>query len=238
MASVEKPFIAAIITEKNRYIRQAAKSFVLTQQLTQANFDEHAAFMQAICNKYLTVAIRAATGDVLEAVNGKAEAKDAWQALWVYLVQKWLGEHAARMARETATTTRNDMQRIIDLAFAELDDFNPAAVATRLLTARAISRARAETIAQTEVHNAMMFASQGSAEKLQRDNGITMLKRWVPVVDERTRVNHASMAGQKAIPLDADFIVGGERMARPGDPRGSAANTIRCRCVLAYEVLE
>lgn len=240
MAAIERPFIRAIVIEKNRYIRAAAETFKRTQQLEPLDFDEHAAGMQALFNQYLTLAIRAATGEVLDGKKGRAPQTrdDLWGKLWLYLAQRWLDGHAGAMARETALTTRADLQSIIEAAFEDMDDFNPAAVAIRMLRARALSRPRAETIALTEVHNAMMFASEGSAQRLATDEGITMLKRWVPVQDERTRINHASMAAVAPIPLDADFTVGGERMSRPGDPRGGASNVIRCRCVLAYEVLE
>jgi hypothetical protein len=84
----------------------------------------------------------------------------------------------------------------------------------------------------------MMYASEEGAAKLGRDHEITILKSWLPVQDERTRVNHAAMSSHVAIAMDADFIVGGALMKRPGDPRGGAANCINCRCVLTYKEQE
>jgi len=62
-------------------------------------------------------------------------------------------------------------------------------------------------------------------------------KQWVSVSDDRTRGGHSAMNGT-IIPMNEDFQVpsdfGPVSMARPGDSRGGAANTINCRCVLLY----
>lgn len=240
MVSVERPYALAIIREKNRYIRAAADRFPALGRLDDGEFTDHSLLMVMLAERYQGRAIRLATRFALGGFKQFVgmERKDAWEALWVYLIRKWISEWGASRAKETAATTRADLQRVIDAAVAPDVEFNPVAVATSLLKVRDISPMRAVTIAQTEVHNAMMYASQEGASKLSRDNGVQLNKRWLPVIDERTRVNHAVMAGHPAIPLDADFVVGGEKMQRPGDPRGSRANVIRCRCALAYEVVE
>ena len=58
-------------------------------------------------------------------------------------------------------------------------------------------------------------------------------KEWTAFLDERTRVSHATVSGQR-IAMESDFVVGGARMAYPGDPRGGAKNVVHCRCVLLY----
>jgi hypothetical protein len=232
MRTVEVPYTAAIVEEKDRYIIAASERFASAHALIDADFDEHEANMQDIAGRYQGIAIRLALNEV------KIGQKDDWDSLWRYLVMVWVRDYGAERAREAAGTTRDDMQAIIDAALAPDVEFNPNAVASDLLKAQGLSSFRADTIARTETHNAMMYASQEGASAQARASGLTLRKRWVPVLDERTRVNHASMASQPAIPMDQDFIVGGEAMARPGDPRGSAGNVIRCRCVLAYEVEE
>ena len=37
--------------------------------------------------------------------------------------------------------------------------------------------------------------------------------------------------------LDGEFIVGGEALSYPGDPKGSADNVINCRCVVMYHTV-
>ncbi len=239
MVSVERPFARAILREKNRYIDACAAAFPRELRLTDHEYQLHASWMMQLAEKYLRLAIciaLAETGSSAKGVPLPWETKEgeAWDALWLLLVRQWISEHAARAAKETAETTRADLQRIIDRAHAPDVEFNPVQVAADMLKAKALSAFRAMTIAQTETHNAMMYASQAGAEKVANDNGLVMKKRWVPVQDTRTRDAHAAMAGTPAIPLDQDFTVNGEHMARPGDPRGSASNVVRCRCVLAY----
>lgn len=236
MRSVEGPYAAAVRAEKNRYISEAAAVFPVTGKLEEKLFDYHAAAMVEIALQHQGKAVRLALGATFNKKSLRIKAD--WEKLWLYLLQQWTAEYGAQAARETAQTTRNDMQQIVAASLSHQEEFNPVAVAQKLLMAKDLSAPRAEVIAVTETHNAMMFASLEGSKKLQRDEGLEFKKKWVPVLDERTRANHASMSGHAAIPLEADFNVGGVRMSRPGDPRGGPSNCIRCRCVLAYEVIE
>lgn len=238
MRSVEGPFTQAVEDEKNRYIQHAAETFPLNLRLTDTAFELHIVNMTTIAARYDGVAIRLGLHEALGGIKSVAsvlERKDGWESLWLYLVRKWISEYGAARARETAGTTRSDMQRIIDKALSAEEEFNPQQVAIQLLRAQAMSAYRAATVARTETHAAMMYASEEGAAKTGRDNDVKLLKSWLPVQDERTRINHAAMAGHPAIPMDDDFIVGGARMKRPGDPRGGADNCINCRCVLTYK---
>jgi hypothetical protein len=240
MRTVEGPYILAIQQEKDRYITEASYSFRFTSQLVESQFDHHAQAMIALADKFQGRAIKLA---LLKALGGQKSlpslsTKDGVDRIWLYLVRLWMTQWGASRAKDTAHTTREDLQRIIDQALAPDVEFNPVQVATSLLKAQSLSVFRAEMIARTEVHNAMMFAAEEGASKVSRDDGVTMLKKWMPVHDERTRINHAAMSSVPPIPLSADFTVGGEKMSRPGDPRGSASNVIHCRCVLAFQVQE
>lgn len=237
MQSVEAPYASAVFDEKNRYIAEAATVFPHTQRLEDKLFDYHRASMTAIAMKYQGIAIRLAIVEAVREVRA-LQVKTEWDKLWLFLIRKWMAEYGLQAAKETAQTTRDDMQKIIDVALGHDVEFNPVAVAASLLKARDLSAARADTIARTETHNAMMFASVEGASAVARDDGIALKKKWVPVQDGRTRVSHAFMASQPAIPMSSDFNVGGVMMSRPGDPRGGAANCINCRCVLAYGVVE
>ncbi len=237
MESVEGAYAAAVFDEKNRYIAEAATVFPSTLRLEDKLFDLHRASMQAIAVKYQGIAIRLAVVEAVKQVR-EVRAKADRDKLWLYLVRKWMTEYGLQAAKETAQTTRDDMEAIINAALAQDAEFNPVAVATQLLSARDLSSIRAETIARTETHNAMMFASVEGANSVAREDGLVLNKRWVPVQDGRTRVSHAAMASHPAIAMDSDFDVGGVKMSRPGDPRGGAANCINCRCVLAFEVVE
>jgi len=92
--------------------------------------------------------------------------------------------------------------------------------------------ARARVIARTEIISA---SNKGSLEGA-KDTGIPLKKEWLATRDNRTRIEHAEADGQ-AVLMDQDFIVMGEEMEYPGDPSGSAANVINCRCTQIYRPL-
>jgi uncharacterized protein with gpF-like domain len=91
---------------------------------------------------------------------------------------------------------------------------------------------RARVIARTEIISA---SNKGSLEGA-KDTGIPLKKEWLATRDNRTRIEHGEADGQ-AVLMDQDFIVMGEEMEYPGDPSGSAANVINCRCTQIYRPL-
>lgn len=90
---------------------------------------------------------------------------------------------------------------------------------------------RATVIARTEVISAYNAASQLGATILGGD--VVAAQEWIATRDGRTRPAHAAADGQ-TIPIGATFDVGGDRLAYPGDPNGSADNTIQCRCTIGF----
>ena len=54
-------------------------------------------------------------------------------------------------------------------------------------------------------------------------------KQWIATGDGRTRLSHLIAHGQVVL-VNKPFIVAGEKLMYPGDPKGSASNTIQCRC--------
>lgn len=86
-----------------------------------------------------------------------------------------------------------------------------------------ISSKRAKTIARTEVHNATQFGTMEGYKQA----GLTT-KIWVAVMDESTRMSHASVDGEER-PFNTPFSNG---LMYPGDPSGPAEETINCRCTI------
>jgi len=56
--------------------------------------------------------------------------------------------------------------------------------------------------------------------------------RWVSMSDGEVRPAHRAADGQ-VVSIRGAFVVGGERLRFPGDPRGSLPNIMGCRCILA-----
>ena len=96
-----------------------------------------------------------------------------------------------------------------------------------------ITKGRAATIARTETHNAASYANHQYYDTVQKELGLTMIKRWVSTGDARTRSAHSVANGQER-PMNEDFVVGGAPMSYAGDPKGGARNVINCRCVIVY----
>lgn len=94
------------------------------------------------------------------------------------------------------------------------------------------SEERADRIARTETMRAYNSGDMVGARSLPVDHR-PVEKVWIATGDSRTRRAHAR-ANDQVQPLDAPFRVGGERLDRPADPRGSAGNTIHCRCVMEF----
>lgn len=84
---------------------------------------------------------------------------------------------------------------------------------------------RSQMIARTEVNGAANFGAMES----YKQSGVVERKQWLAALDERTRFAHANAHTQKK-DIDKMFDVGGEKLAYPGDPSGSAGNVINCRC--------
>lgn len=88
-----------------------------------------------------------------------------------------------------------------------------------------INRHRANVIVRTESVRAMNVGTLLGADK----STIVLDKQWITAKDERVRRSHARLQGE-IIDIEGVFDNG---CAFPGDPNGSAKETINCRCTIA-----
>jgi len=63
--------------------------------------------------------------------------------------------------------------------------------------------------------------------------GLKLKKEWISTIDKRTRVSHRALQGE-TVGLDELFSNG---LRYPVDPRGSASETIMCRCTHVVEFI-
>lgn len=233
---IETPFARKIEKEKNRFIKEQAENLTLGVSITDIDIARHAQNMDLIFREYYKKTIRIFSLEVEKGIatktNGLFIEKKA--SFWEWLYMKWINEFGGAMAKETAQTTANDINKILRMANEQETGLSPKEFTKKILSVRGLSRWRAETIARTETGTASSFASIETARKIEVDSGVMMKKRWIPALDERTRSSHAHMASVPPIPLDAKFMVNGTPMDRPKDPAGGASNNINCRCVLVY----
>jgi len=84
---------------------------------------------------------------------------------------------------------------------------------------------RAITVART----LSTAAANGGKLEGWKQSGLVKKKRWRAANNKRTRKDHREANGQE-VDIDKPFIVGGEKLMHPGDPRGSAKQIVKCRC--------
>jgi hypothetical protein len=110
-------------------------------------------------------------------------------------------------------------------------------IARRLSTVLDMDARAAVMVARTSTTYAESTGKRLSYERA-KSIGIPIRQEWRANLDGRTRLEHRQADGQ-VVEIGEKFVVGGERMACPGDPSASAGNICNCRCrlqpVLDYE---
>jgi HK97 family phage portal protein len=90
---------------------------------------------------------------------------------------------------------------------------------------RGFTRARARTIANTEMNTAV----NGGAYEGYKQAGVEQVE-WLASLDSHTRATHANLDGQRA-EVGSHFVtMYGNNLRYPGDPSAPAAEVINCRC--------
>jgi hypothetical protein len=160
------------------------------------------------------------------------------------IYQEFLDEFGSKKIVRVWETTRKQIRDIVAKGLKEGKSLEEIAEEIRK-TSRNFTKLRSVVIARTETHGASMYASLKSAKR----STLPLVKEWVSVEDARTRdsgegdgivdeFDHRNMNGQKVgmddpfqVPHKAGFT---ENLMFPGDPNGSAANVINCRCGMVY----
>lgn len=163
---------------------------------------------------------------LMSAPQAKATPSEWQQAVMLYLSEK-----SGDLIQGITTTTLRRIQSVLadaSIVDGELD-------VARLIndTNRDIRIGRARTIARTETNRAVQVTQQATQREAERTLGVQIQREWVSILDHRGR--HHDADGQLR-GLDERFSVAGEALDYPGDPSGSAENTINCRCTIIEHV--
>jgi len=143
--------------------------------------------------------------------------------------------------REITNTLNNTISEFIE------KDSNINNIAIAVATKKALDEkvaGRASVITTSEVQTAAETSKDVEKKTLVSNSIIiggialaTQLKDiWVATLDEKTRMAHIMANGQEKN-IFGYFNVGGESLAYPGDPSGSAANIINCRCSMVSLII-
>jgi hypothetical protein len=145
----------------------------------------------------------------------------------------FIRKYGAEKVKNISQTTARQLRGLIEKGEA---DGLPLTTIAKQITEQvaSIARIRAEVIARTEVHSAANVGAYVAAES----TGLNLVKEWVSAGDERTREGHMDADGQ-IVAMHEKFQVANEdgsieELDYPGDPAGSAATVINCRCAVSY----
>ena len=181
-------------------------------------------------------ATKAFGGRILD--QGKAsglvlERKFDYATFFQNVAMRWVeDEMVRRRITNIAETTRSQIVR--QVLRGQEEGLGVDQIATNIArNVSGIAKLRGALIARTETHGAANHGADASA----RETGLQLKKEWIAVEDERTRDQHRGVDGD-IVGMDDTFTVGGENLRYPGDPMGSAENTINCRCAVGYVVQE
>jgi hypothetical protein len=234
----EANFIPDIVKAKSDFIDKVALNAFRTKRVTDEDFAEHIKDIKAVLQKHANRHIRFYGQRTSENILSQRKSLEYKFSEWGWLVAAWINEFGFQKAQGIAQTTKNDITDAIQINLAEQEAVSEQALIEDILKVKAFSPFRAATIARTETHAAATYAAGETAKYIASETGIKVKKRWSPALDERTRISHAAMAGKPAIGLSEKFVVNGEKLERPGDPKGSPGNVINCRCGLVHDVVD
>lgn len=151
------------------------------------------------------------------------------------LVDEFLTQYTAQFSAEKiksiTATQKVHIQRIVDLGIEDGSSTDDIAQQIEEAYSKRGVFSDATRIARTETHAAANAGGMVGAGA----SGVVTGKTWNNVFDTRVRPSHGSAQGQK-VKIDDLFTVEGEDLSYPGDPAGSAANVINCRCFMTYQI--
>ena len=163
------------------------------------------------------------------------EFKAAEPTSWTFTMSKEQEKKLMKMVFESGTEiTKTTIQKIYDtLLTAQAQN----------MTIEQFTQAIHEKVSDMSIWRARMWARTESVKvdgfgQLEgfKETEFVEKKGWMCAFVKDSRDDHMK-ANDQEVKLNEDFNVGGEAMAFPGDPRGSAGNVVNCMCGI-YPVVE
>lgn len=155
--------------------------------------------------------------------RGEKRATFGYNGEWTSEIIRYFSQHLFdKVVLPIDQTTKDYIERVIKQGIQKGWSIKQM---TDLIERQDYLDGRVRRILRTESNRAINYGSQLGAEKFEYQT----MKRWVAVHDNRTRHWHLLADGQ-TVNADGQFIVDGEPMSFPGDPKASGRNTINCRC--------
>ena len=208
---------------------KTGKTSGFTDLFIKSNFSE---FYESI---YVNIGLRFASwyADNIDKYIIKQLQTNNYKDTWETAFAKEGKRVAAVRVVTVQGTAKNELEKTLKKLMTDADfQSRGAAEKGRILRQRfnKLSRYQAERIVRTEATNAANLGVMQSATDVYGKNSLQ--KKWITSMDGRERSAHAFANGQ-IVDFNDKFKVGGEMLDRAGDPSGSAANVVNCRCAIA-----
>ena len=135
-------------------------------------------------------------------------------------VLQWINTEGAKKITQVTDTTKNIVRREISKGLQEGLSVNK--ISNNLTDKiKELSKGRAVTIAQTEIHNTFTY----TREQNMKSAGFKRW-RWITARDEKVRTSHVRV-NNEIRKIGEKFSNG---LVRPGDPNGPIEEIANCRC--------
>jgi hypothetical protein len=196
---------------------------------------ESAKFVDASIRWYIDSFTKAVRSGL---ASGKGEISDGEEKAWIFKpeYEAMLHDMVVKSGTKIAESTMEEVLDLLQTAEEESWTVDEFANAIRSqLEDRSPMRAR--RIARTE---AGKVENYGELEGY-KETEFVEYKGWLCSFVELSRQAHKDADAQYSddpIPLDEDFIVDGEALSCPLDPKGSASNVVNCLCSIFPQVKE
>jgi hypothetical protein len=173
--------------------------------------------------------------EVIQIANQPLIAEPLWNVRVDAYVKSVIGERIKIVIDETRRNYINTVKQVIDDFQTKYGSYNKQMKLEEMTTAIQKSlnieeKWRAKRIAVTESTTAQNYGRfQAGNDAIAA--GVNLKKQWI--AHRGARPAH-DIAHRQIVGANQSFIVDGEPMAYPGDPAGSQANVINCRCDLYH----
>ncbi len=216
-------------------IFRRVKNVAVNQSLSAANNElvniRYNDFEQIYFEIYNKVGYKMATLEFKRIQEQKRSGLNFFDIIWQGYIKSALADISIT-AKITAVTnkTKNLLRAILQQAAD--NRLAPLEIA-RLFreNEKSFTKKRALTIARTEMTNAAAIGAEFAAK--QYTGTSQLYKIWNHYAIGDFRENHKAV-NKKFVKVGLDFTVGGQKMSKPGDPRGGASEVINCRCNISH----
>jgi SPP1 gp7 family putative phage head morphogenesis protein len=204
---------------------QAAVAVVKSQGVRSAQGNVHGSIINTEIGGVVTDLYRSAAEQALKKYKPNIKAFGINENLIVQILAYFKKFLLEKVVLPISNTTRQRIDEVLQDAVSEGWTVDQT---VKELEDTDILRSRAMTIVRTEAVRAMNFSQLAAADT----EDVEMDKQWIAIEDNRVRRSHshAGVDGQR-VAIDDPFSNG---LMFPGDPEGSAKETINCRCTLGY----